>query len=222
MKNLYKILITLGTVGFSITANSATFNFGGIANGNEYGAKSISFNDNGLSVVATGWSGNELPQAEPDYFAYLDAGNAGLGVCQNLNNNNQCTPSSDDNVTYGETLRLTFDYEVSIDEIVFVNGNHGTNFTDDFIFTIDGISQTHALTNSFGTSLIMIGTVFEFYNPNIGGGGNVSNDKQFYINTLTTGSRGLNPPEVPVPAAIWLFGSGLVGLVAIARRKTHI
>lgn len=27
------------------------------------------------------------------------------------------------------------------------------------------------------------------------------------------------PPEVPVPAAVWLFGSGLVGLVGVARRR---
>ena len=27
------------------------------------------------------------------------------------------------------------------------------------------------------------------------------------------------PPAVPVPAAVWLFGSGLLGLVGIARRK---
>ena len=26
-------------------------------------------------------------------------------------------------------------------------------------------------------------------------------------------------PEVPIPAAVWLFGSGLLGLVGIARRK---
>jgi hypothetical protein len=27
-------------------------------------------------------------------------------------------------------------------------------------------------------------------------------------------------PPVPVPAAVWLFGSGLIGLVGVARRKT--
>ena len=27
-------------------------------------------------------------------------------------------------------------------------------------------------------------------------------------------------PAVPVPAAVWLFGSGLIGLVGIARRKS--
>ena len=32
-------------------------------------------------------------------------------------------------------------------------------------------------------------------------------------------SKGLTPPEVPIPAAAWLFGSGLIGLVGVARRK---
>jgi hypothetical protein len=27
------------------------------------------------------------------------------------------------------------------------------------------------------------------------------------------------PPAIPVPAAVWLFGSGLIGLVGVARRK---
>ena len=29
----------------------------------------------------------------------------------------------------------------------------------------------------------------------------------------------LSPVVVPVPAAVWLFGSGLIGLVGVARRK---
>ena len=29
-------------------------------------------------------------------------------------------------------------------------------------------------------------------------------------------------PAVPVPAAVWLFGSGLLGLVGVARRKTKV
>ncbi len=28
-------------------------------------------------------------------------------------------------------------------------------------------------------------------------------------------------PSIPVPAAVWLFGSGLIGLVSVARRKQH-
>lgn len=35
------------------------------------------------------------------------------------------------------------------------------------------------------------------------------------------GHGGMKPPEVPLPAAVWLFGSGLLGLVGIARRRRH-
>jgi hypothetical protein len=34
-----------------------------------------------------------------------------------------------------------------------------------------------------------------------------------------TGEIEIAPPAVPVPAAVWLFGSGLLGLVGVARRK---
>ena len=30
------------------------------------------------------------------------------------------------------------------------------------------------------------------------------------------------PPPIPIPAAVWLFGSGLLGLVGVARRKTKV
>lgn len=38
----------------------------------------------------------------------------------------------------------------------------------------------------------------------------------------TTNLAALGEMVVPVPAAIWLFGSGLVGLIGISRRKTRI
>ncbi|MDH5472859.1 MAG: VPLPA-CTERM sorting domain-containing protein [Gammaproteobacteria bacterium] len=39
-------------------------------------------------------------------------------------------------------------------------------------------------------------------------------------NLLTSTWVGTNTTVVPVPAALWLFGSGLIGLAGIARRKT--
>jgi hypothetical protein len=35
-----------------------------------------------------------------------------------------------------------------------------------------------------------------------------------------SGSSGTTP-TVPIPAAVWLLGSGLLGLVGVARRKAH-
>ena len=37
----------------------------------------------------------------------------------------------------------------------------------------------------------------------------------------TIGTGTVAASDVPVPAAVWLFGSGLLGLVGVARRKTH-
>jgi hypothetical protein len=46
-------------------------------------------------------------------------------------------------------------------------------------------------------------------------------ESAFIEKKFAGGSVGLvvNPTAIPVPAAIWLFGSGLLGLVGIARRK---
>ena len=37
--------------------------------------------------------------------------------------------------------------------------------------------------------------------------------------SLQLGQYGIDISQVPVPAAAWLFGSGLIGLVVVARRK---
>ena len=42
----------------------------------------------------------------------------------------------------------------------------------------------------------------------------------YYVGTLTDFTA--PPAVVPVPAAVWLFGSGLLGLVGVARRKKAI
>ena len=39
-----------------------------------------------------------------------------------------------------------------------------------------------------------------------------------YIRVLTN----FSPSAVPVPAAVWLFGSGLLGLIGVARRNKDI
>lgn len=40
-----------------------------------------------------------------------------------------------------------------------------------------------------------------------------------YGSSLTLGSYLVQPSAVPVPGAVWLFGSGLIGLIGIAKRK---
>jgi len=39
--------------------------------------------------------------------------------------------------------------------------------------------------------------------------------------TLTGSSMGMSINTIPVPAAVWLFGSGLIGLAGVARRRNQ-
>jgi len=50
--------------------------------------------------------------------------------------------------------------------------------------------------------------------------GNYDGSGRFYDNACWTNDGGAScPSAVPIPAAVWLFGSGLVGLVGVARRR---
>lgn len=52
---------------------------------------------------------------------------------------------------------------------------------------------------------------------------------EYALNPWASGGSGINPAfvdgnvavVVPVPAAVWLFGSGLLGLFGVAKRKAH-
>ena len=49
--------------------------------------------------------------------------------------------------------------------------------------------------------------------------GNYEDSGMFYDNACLSNDGSCSAPAVPVPAAVWLFGSGLLGLVGVARRK---
>ncbi|HFD10918.1 MAG TPA: hypothetical protein ENJ32_00380 [Crenotrichaceae bacterium] len=196
----------------SVNAAAVSFDFAAIADGDssygvpggEKGAASFTFTKNGISVTATGFKTGD---PSTPYFAYLDSGTAGLGVCKSLTGSQQCTPAGDDNVTFEESLKLVFDKEVTITETTFLNGGHVSNFASNvFDLSIDGgAATTIALANIVSTQFT--GTEFIFSNPNNG----QSNAKQFYISNLDVA-------PVPVPAAVWLFGTGLLGLVRFTRK----
>ena len=232
-KKLSITTVALTTCIASFAVHAATFDFANIADGaassatldsytgsvgpgpfsGELGATAMNFSSDGIGLTTTGFS-----TSGATYNAYLDStwthtgggGQGGLGVCANLTTAKQCSPSSDDNVTLGEILVLEFDQVVTITDITFINGEHNPTFAADAVFgliidTVDQGSQT--LTNLYTTDLT--GQKFSFINdqPNLD-----SDPYRFYINTMTA--------VVPVPAAVWLFGSGLLGLVAVARRRT--
>jgi hypothetical protein len=85
-------------------------------------------------------------------------------------------------------------------------------FGNTYLFTHDW-SMAHADDFENGIAYYSYG---EFYYP--GPTGELLSNG-YYANLGMTFASGVAP--VPVPAAIWLFGSGLLGLLAVSRKRRH-
>jgi hypothetical protein len=151
------------------------------------------------------------------YFDADSGGPGGLGSCRVLSATAQCTPSNDDNLTLAadETIRMDF----------FLDGPIPTGaIFGDFTFRDDNhqvINGTVSVSHASGSSVLdVVNGVADFsvigssgflvFNDD-GGAGSTSN---YYISEA-------NISAVPVPAAVWLFGSGL-GLLGWMRRKASV
>lgn len=226
MKKIVCLFALLGFISTSVQA--ATFNFGDYADGvntngatfsnslgnnglGEFGYDAYSVTNGGITVTASGTyvDGAGNTQAASAYMDGKWRNLAGLGVCKVLDSGDQCNPSSDDNVTANEALKLVFDTTVSLDGLRLVNGDHFTNFIGDFSLLIDdSLSYTLSLAE-FPLLSNYVGRTFEFISL---AGLNSDYREEFYINTLEVST-------VPLPAAAWLFGSALLGFFGFTRRK---
>jgi len=97
---------------------------------------------------------------------------------------------------------------------------------DSNIFNVTGLDTVGALTEWNGSTLVDLADT-------IGWGSDTSVQLSLQNNLLATttefgdnamiqkklGAIGIEVNPVPVPAALWLFGSGLIGIAAFARRK---
>jgi hypothetical protein len=162
-------------------------------------------------------------------YAYLDHdahGKAGLGVCDDVSDpggtgtGNECDTtgdangtngSSDDSLQAGEFLEFVFDASKGIAN-VGINGNHAAASGDVLIWTDTG--SWDLLTIAAGKiTLNLYLTTLKIFGQGDFGQGKIGE---------TTGPNlyvaGIN--EVPIPAAAWLFGSALLGLTGLRRRKS--
>ena len=183
-----------------------------------------------LSITATQF--NVMKQVDETAYAYLDNNHAGLGVCGHVDASdinvarpgdfsNICNPSSDDNVTDGETLYFEFDTAVTIEKIWF-NNTHDEDFeiiSPDEV-TIDGMDYLGPGNGYAPTSAVYNTAGLKASESNFLGPFSVAadtpfsiafKDQQFYISGMEA--------VVPEPGTLALLGSGLLGIGLFRRRR---
>lgn len=201
-------------------ANAAFFDFlDWIDNNGEKGFENtspFSLTDSGLTLTAKAFEETALP-GRTDSHVYMDdffnGFIGGMGVCSVLNTNDQCVPSSDDNVSIdaGSQEILSWEFSSAINGITLEMGEsqHPPFDNRSFQYSIDnGINWLTGNTDANGVVALNFGGAINTVEFRTIGEGS---ENQFYMRTATT--------VVPVPAAAWLFASGLLGLVGVARRR---
>ena len=89
------------------------------------------------------------------------------------------------------------------------------------VFIADSSLNVGSIPNSYSGEFWGFISDSSFTSVNLIGGGG-TNQQHYNLDDMVYSSVPFVPPvgpPIPIPAAVWLFGSGLLGLVGIARRK---
>lgn len=205
MKKL-AILAMIAAGSMFTSANAATIDFANFADTN--GERGVDPTEiltiDGVSLSAFGFADNGATPA----FAYLDRGNAGLGVCKVLDSADQCRPGRDDNVTNGETLVISFKNALNITDLLFRQADHSLVTSGSISITTATLGGSFTLTDTFANVIAAAASgnaafqdVFQVTFNFV--------DTQFYLSSI----------ETPLPGALPLLLSGIAGLGFASRRR---
>ena len=221
-----KLALAAGMAGLAIslscgTANATVLDFVALANSGEKAVLG-DFSLGGFTVTAHGSNavGGNVPAGFDASFtnpyAYLDKG-GGMGVCQNITATLQCTPSSDDNVTGAnlgviEILSTSFNQAVKVTNLIFKADGHTFLFdaTDAIDISVDGLTWVTYFLLADGSGMLSGNPLFalaanEFLHFKF-------NNEQFYLAAAEVNA-------IPVPPAIMLMGTALLGMGLLGRRR---
>lgn len=164
----------------------------------------MTFASGGLTANATGtYNLGNATVVQDHESSWSASSGAGLGVYHNRSD------TSDDNITFGESLTITFSQVVNLTSIGLRSDGHNyTGWSTGATFLLNGVS-TLLPQNVGSISTDMTGQVFSFA---FGG----AHPDQFYLASLTA------VPAVPEPGTYALLAAGLGVVSLVARRRRPV
>lgn len=98
---------------------------------------------------------------------------------------------------------------------------HDTTFTDNNDGTYSGLILFDVVYDSSVFNDVLIDIIWDITDTGIVSTryGRIAIDSPWFPGSFMTFNVDLSPNPVPIPSAVWLFGSGLLGLIGVARRK---
>lgn len=177
------------------------------ANGRAYsGAYTLSASDFAIGGTVDWW-------AAQAYVSYLNSLNHGEGYG---GSNKWALPTTVDS----STSQLAELYYSELNDLGYpgTNGSNfgilGTGTYNDTSGTIGPFSNAHTYVYWSGTESASVPAIVWRFNTNTGSQSTITRDYWLYAWAVSPGQL----PAVPVPGAVWLFGTGMLGLLSLKRR----